>query len=77
MQYLNILEADILLNTIVDEVTTNQSKLVITRNGLPVAVISPWQPVPTAKHYPLRGQPITIASDFDEPMPELWEALAE
>jgi antitoxin (DNA-binding transcriptional repressor) of toxin-antitoxin stability system len=77
MHYLNILEADVLLNTIVDEVTANQSELVITRNGLPVAVISPLKPAPTAKHYPLRGQPITIASDFDEPMPELWEALAE
>ncbi len=31
----------------------------------------------TTKKYPLRGKPITIASDFDEPMPELWEALAE
>jgi hypothetical protein len=31
----------------------------------------------TTNNYPLRGQPITIASDFDEPMPELWEALAE
>ena len=31
----------------------------------------------TTKNYPLKGKPITIASDFDEPMPELWEALAE
>ncbi|MEB3338320.1 MAG: DUF2281 domain-containing protein [Leptolyngbyaceae bacterium] len=31
----------------------------------------------TTKNYPLRGKSITIASDFDEPMPELWEALAE
>ena len=29
------------------------------------------------KTYPLRGLPITISDDFDEPMPELWEALAE
>ena len=27
------------------------------------------------KYYPLLGMPITIADDFDEPMPELWEAL--
>lgn len=33
-------------------------------------------PSPT-KHYPLRGMPITIATDFDEPMPELWDALEE
>ncbi len=29
------------------------------------------------KNYPLRGLPITISEDFDEPMPELWEALTE
>ena len=29
------------------------------------------------KTYPLRGLPIEIDDDFDEPMPELWEALAE
>ena len=31
----------------------------------------------TEKTYPLRGLPITISDDFDEPMPELWEALGE
>ena len=29
------------------------------------------------KTYPLRGLPITISDDFDEPMPEMWEALGE
>ena len=29
------------------------------------------------KTYPLRGLPITISDDFDEPMSELWEALGE
>ena len=29
------------------------------------------------KTYPLRGLPITISEDFDDPLPELWEALAE
>lgn len=77
MKYLHILENDISLNAIINEVTENQSELVITRNGLPVARIIPWQTAPTTKNYPLREKPITIASDFDEPMPELWEALAE
>ena len=27
------------------------------------------------KHYPLRGMPLVIAEDFDEPMPDLWDAL--
>lgn len=35
------------------------------------------QETKTTKNYPLRGKPITIANDFDEPLPELWEALAE
>lgn len=28
------------------------------------------QETKTTKNYPLRGKPITIASDFDEPMPQ-------
>ena len=28
-------------------------------------------------NYPLRGLPIVIAEDFDEPMPELWESLSQ
>ncbi len=27
--------------------------------------------------YPLRGLPLVIAEDFDEPIPEIWEALSE
>ena len=33
--------------------------------------------ISTENIYPLRGLPITISDDFDESMPELWEALAE
>lgn len=29
------------------------------------------------KTYPLRGLPITISDDFDEPMSEMWDALGE
>jgi hypothetical protein len=29
------------------------------------------------ENLPLRGLPITISEDFDDPMPELWEALTE
>ena len=29
------------------------------------------------KQYPLRGLPIQIAPDFDEPMTDLWTALGE
>jgi hypothetical protein len=29
------------------------------------------------KHYPLRGMPVQIESDFDAPMTDLWAALGE
>ncbi|MFM9265390.1 hypothetical protein [Tychonema sp. BBK16] len=29
------------------------------------------------KHYPLRGMPLVIAEDFDEPMPDLWDARSQ
>ena len=29
------------------------------------------------KQYPLRGMPIQIDADFDEPMTDLWTALGE
>jgi antitoxin (DNA-binding transcriptional repressor) of toxin-antitoxin stability system len=77
MKYLNMQETDVSLTEIVDEIVTTQSEIVITRNGLPVARILPCQTSLSGKHYPLRGMPITIADDFDEPMPELWEALGE
>lgn len=78
MKYLNLQEMDVTLTAIVDEIAATQSEIVILRNGLPVARIVPCQiSSPSAQHYPLRGMPITIADDFDEPMPELWEALGE
>lgn len=36
-----------------------------------------YSPSIPEKVYPLRGLFITISDDFDEPMPELWEAIAE
>lgn len=31
----------------------------------------------SSSDYPLRGLPLVIAEDFDEPMLEMWEALGE
>jgi antitoxin (DNA-binding transcriptional repressor) of toxin-antitoxin stability system len=78
MKYLNIQETDGALTALLDEVTATQDEIVITRNGIAVARIVPCQTKRAIhQHYPLRGMPITIAEDFDEPMPELWEALGE
>ncbi|MBW4573525.1 type II toxin-antitoxin system Phd/YefM family antitoxin [Tolypothrix sp. VBCCA 56010] len=78
MKHLEIQEADSSLTALFDEVTATQSEIVITRNGIPVARIIPCdiKPLYTA-NYPLRGMPIKIAEDFDEPMPEFWEMLGE
>ncbi|MEH2163904.1 MAG: type II toxin-antitoxin system Phd/YefM family antitoxin [Nostoc sp.] len=58
--------------------TATQTEVVVTRDGILVARIVPWQAKQTSTHhYPLRGMPIVIAEDFDESMPELWETLGE
>ncbi len=31
----------------------------------------------SSSDYPLRGLPLVIADDFDQPMPELWEAMSQ
>jgi antitoxin (DNA-binding transcriptional repressor) of toxin-antitoxin stability system len=78
MKYLNVSETDSILTKILDELTATQTEVVITREGTPVARIVPWQAKPIlANNYPLRGMSITIAEDFDRPMPDLWEALGE
>jgi antitoxin (DNA-binding transcriptional repressor) of toxin-antitoxin stability system len=78
MRYLNIQETDGALTALLDEVTTTQDEIVITRSGVAIARIVPCQTKQALpKHYPLRGMPMTIAEDFDEPMPELWDALGE
>lgn len=76
MKYLNVQEVNPSLAAIVNEVSVNQSEIVITRNGIPLAKIVPYA-TPRIKHYPLRGMPIKISADFDEPMSDLWEALSE
>jgi len=78
MKYLNLEETDITLTAIVEEIAANSSEIVITRKGLPIARIVPYSISDAPKkNYPLRGMPIKIATDFDEPMPELWDVLGE
>ncbi|NJK29307.1 MAG: type II toxin-antitoxin system Phd/YefM family antitoxin [Acaryochloris sp. SU_5_25] len=78
MKYLNIQETNSTLTALLDEVTATQTEIVITRNGVPIVRIIPCETNQNATgNYPLRGMPITIAEDFDEPMPELWDALGE
>jgi antitoxin (DNA-binding transcriptional repressor) of toxin-antitoxin stability system len=54
--------------------------ITISRKGKPVAQLVP---IPSNTYedeitrYPLRSISISIAEDFDEPAPELWEALEQ
>ena len=78
MKHLDLEKTNIDLTVIIDEIAANQSEVVITRQGLPVARIVPYTiSDASTKNYPLRGMPIKISADFDEPMSELWDALGE
>lgn len=52
MKYLNLAEVDVSLNTIINEVTASQSETIITRDGLSIARIIPWQTTTETKNYP-------------------------
>jgi antitoxin (DNA-binding transcriptional repressor) of toxin-antitoxin stability system len=75
MKEIEIQEVDNTLAILLDEITATESEIVITRNGIPVARIVRCENANSKHNYPLRGMPLTIAEDFDEPMSELWEAL--
>ena len=78
MKYYDIADLQKELPTLLDEIGDSREEVMITRDGIAVAMILPFaKSKPGANPYPLRGQPFWIADDFDEPMPELWEALAE
>ncbi len=77
MKTLNISDVRNHLPSVIDEMTDTNEPVVVERYGKPVARIIPFtadKRDPT--RYPLRGQPCSIAPDFDEPTPELWDALA-
>ncbi len=78
MNNVELKETDISLINLVDEVRKTGSELVISQDGIAIARLVPCQVESSSKtNYPLRGMPIEIADDFDEPMPELWECLSE
>ena len=69
MKHLDLDKTNINLTVIIEEIAANQSEVVITRQGLPVARIVPYTiSEVSTKNYPLRGMPIKISSNFNEPM---------
>jgi prevent-host-death family protein len=76
MRNFNLSEVRKELPSLIDEVSSKKEGIVITRRGKPVARLMPYgKKEKKTDRYPLRGIPIRIADDFDEPMPELWETL--
>jgi prevent-host-death family protein len=72
MKYLNISDARAHLQSLIDNLA--QEDLVITRRGKPVAKLVRYRDKRQRKsRYPLRGLPLKVAKDFDEPLPPLWE----
>lgn len=78
MRSLSVSYARSTFPSLLDDVFTKRETIIISRKGKPIAQLSP---IPSdtyqdeAVRFPLRGVSITIAENFDDPAPELWEAL--
>ena len=80
MRSLSISSARSKLPSLVDDVVARHESIIINRKGKPVAQLTPISSDTVqndAARFPLRCISITIAQEFDEPAPELWEALQE
>lgn len=77
MKTISISDARNHLPAIIDDVMSTHEQVVVIRYGAPTVVIMPFRDVKSVENpYPLRGHPLSVAKDFDEPMPDLWGALA-
>jgi prevent-host-death family protein len=77
MKTLSISEARNRLPVLVEDVARTREPVTVSRYGVPLAMIVPVTPAQNSKaRYPLRGRCVTVAGDFDAPMPEEWDALA-
>ena len=65
------------LPSVLEDVEQTREAVIVTRYGKPIASIIPFKEKSSrATRYPLRGQAISLTEDFDEPIPDLWDALA-
>ena len=77
MKTLSISEARNTLSTVVDSVASTRASVVLLKHGKPAAMLVPIaKSEAQADPYPLRGTPITLADDFDAPLPDMWSACA-
>jgi prevent-host-death family protein len=61
---------------VLDEVASKGERVIVTKNGKPVAEIVPFAEKPKSLRGALKGS-ITILGDLDEPLAVEWEALKE
>ncbi|MDZ4185205.1 MAG: type II toxin-antitoxin system Phd/YefM family antitoxin [Desulfuromonadales bacterium] len=78
MRSLSVSSARSQLPSLLDDVLTKHETIIISRKGKPVAQLTPIPAdafLEDSQRFPLRSIAISIADDFDEPAPEVWEAL--
>lgn len=61
---------------VLDEVAGTQLRIIVTRDGQPVAEIVPFVDKPKTIRGPLKGS-VTTMGDLDEPDCDDWEVLKE
>ena len=61
---------------VLDEVAAKHERVIVTKNGKPVAEIVPFVDRPKSIRGALKGS-VTILGDLDEPIDVEWEALKE
>ena len=78
MKTINISDVRNNLPSVIEGVVQTNEVVVVTRYGKPIVSIVPFRGRESRKTlYPLRGKPITVARDFDKPMPEIWDVVNE
>ena len=76
MKSLSISEVRMQLPNLIAGVAQNHESIVVMRYGTPLAMIVPiTKTTKEQTRYPLRNQAITVSKDFDDPLPDLWEAV--
>lgn len=61
---------------VLDEVAASHQRVIVTKNGKPVAQIVPFVEKPKTLLGAMKGS-ITILGDLDEPLDVEWEVLKE
>jgi prevent-host-death family protein len=61
---------------VLDDVADNHERVIVTKNGKPVAQIIPFVEKPKSIIGAMKGS-VTIIGDLDEPLDVEWEALKE